>query len=104
MSLPMREPMPPIGLRTWPLTGTAAVDTVLSVLEAGYRHIDTPAIYDDEDAVGEAVRRSGLPRQLFVTSELRGRDHVDRDCPGAVERSLERLACISSTATSSTDR
>lgn len=88
----IREEMPPIGFGTWPLTGPDAVTAVLAGLEAGYRHLDTATIYDNEDAVGEALRRSGLPRsKVFVTSKLRGRDHVDGDVHGAVERSLERL-------------
>src|SRR4051812_28423436 len=92
MTPTLRDQMPPIGLGTWPLTGEEAVDAVLSGLEAGYRHVDTAAIYENEDAVGEAVRRSGLPREeLFLTSKLRGRDHVDGDSRGALERSLERM-------------
>jgi 2,5-diketo-D-gluconate reductase A len=92
MTTTLRDQMPPIGLGTWPLTGTEGVDAILSGLDAGYRHVDTAAIYENEDAVGEAVRASGLPREeLFLTSKLRGRDHVDGDIRGAVERSLERM-------------
>jgi 2,5-diketo-D-gluconate reductase A len=92
MTTTLRDQIPPIGLGTWPLTGTEGVEAILSGLDAGYRHVDTAAIYENEDAVGEAVRASGLPREeLFLTSKLRGRDHVDGDIRGAVERSLERM-------------
>ncbi len=44
---------------------------VLEALEAGYRLIDTAAVYGNEEAVGTAIRRSGLPREeLFVTTKL----------------------------------
>ncbi|HEY5857721.1 MAG TPA: aldo/keto reductase [Aldersonia sp.] len=81
-----------MGLGTWPLVGAEATAAVLAGIEAGYRQIDTAAIYDNEDAVGAALARCGLPRdELFVTTKLRGRDHVSGDVRGALERSLERL-------------
>lgn len=86
----VRTAMPPIGLGTWPLQGDDAVRAVASGIEAGYRHVDTASAYANEDAVGAAVRRSGVPRdELFVTSKLRGRDHVDGTVREAVERSLD---------------
>ena len=58
-------------------------------LEAGYRHIDTAAMYRNEQSVGAALARSGLPReQVFVTTKLMP------DAPSAareLEKSLERL-------------
>jgi len=88
----VRAALPPIGLGTWPLTGTAATDAVLAGIDAGYRLIDTAAIYDNEDAVGTALATCGVPRdELFVTTKLRGSDHISGDIRGAVERSLDRL-------------
>jgi 2,5-diketo-D-gluconate reductase A len=84
--------IPPLGLGTWPLTGPDATRAVLSGIEAGYRLIDTAAIYGNEDAVGAALAECGLPRdELFVTTKLRGSDHVSGDIRGAVERSLKSL-------------
>lgn len=89
---PVRTAIPPIGLGTWPLTGGDATRCVLTAIEAGYRHIDTAAIYGNEDAVGLAVRECGLPRDdLFVTSKLRGNDHISGDIRGAVQRSLDTM-------------
>ena len=68
--------IPAVGFGTYPLRGQECVDAVLSAVEAGYRLLDTAVTYGNEEAVGEAVRRSGVPREeLFVTSKLPGRDH-----------------------------
>ncbi len=51
--------------------GREARNAVGYALEAGYRHVDTASIYTNEGDVGEAVRRSGLPREsLFITTKL----------------------------------
>lgn len=69
--------MPCIAIGSW--VGTSpnskelarASSWLLTALEAGYRHIDTAALYGTEGAVGEAVRRSGIPRKdLFITTKL----------------------------------
>ena len=89
---PVAPALPPIGLGTWPLVGADATKSVLSGIEAGYRLIDTAAIYGNEDAVGVALAESALPREeLFVTTKLRGNDQVSGDIRGALEQSLERL-------------
>ncbi|KAF8913292.1 reductase AKOR2 [Mucidula mucida] len=49
----------------------AAREWLLTALKAGYRHIDTAAAYGTEESVGEAVRKSGIPRhEIFVTTKL----------------------------------
>jgi len=59
---------------------------VLHALEAGYRHIDTAMAYENEEEVGEAIRRSGLSRdEIFVTTKLRrphavGEEETERRC------------------------
>ncbi|KAF9024179.1 Aldo/keto reductase [Hymenopellis radicata] len=54
-----------------PAAQAAAPQWLLTALQAGYRHIDTAAIYGTEAAVGEAVRKSGIPRhEIFVTTKL----------------------------------
>ncbi|WP_426507005.1 aldo/keto reductase [Dactylosporangium sp. McL0621] len=84
--------MPVAGYGTWPLQGRAATDAVLAALAAGYRLVDTAASYGNEDAVGAAVRESGLPRaELFVTTKLRGSDQGRGSTRAALEASLERL-------------
>lgn len=45
--------------------------------QRGYRHIDTAAVYRNEEAVGRAIRDSGLPREsVFVTTKLAPKDQV----------------------------
>lgn len=64
--------MPVLGLGVFKAeAGEACRNAVLSALHLGYRHIDTAAIYNNEAAVGEAVRNCGLPRgEVFVTSKV----------------------------------
>lgn len=63
---------------------------VLTALEAGYRHIDTAKVYENEEAVGEALRECGLAREdIFVTTKLAIEDLANPhpEC----EASLKRL-------------
>lgn len=84
--------IPGIGFGTYPLTGDDGIAAVVSAIEAGYRLIDTAVNYGNEQEVGEAIRRSGVPREeLFVTSKLPGRDHGYDDAITSVRASLERL-------------
>ena len=63
--------VPPMGLGTFGRTGPEGLAALLDALEAGYRHLDTAQSYGTEANVGEAVRRSGLPRsEVFVTTKL----------------------------------
>lgn len=63
--------MPMVGFGTWRLRGKGAADAVLSALRAGYRHVDTAAMYANEAQVGQALRESGLPRSdVFLTTKL----------------------------------
>ncbi|KIW68097.1 hypothetical protein PV04_04065 [Phialophora macrospora] len=63
--------LPIVGLGTWQSTGTDAKRAVSLALEAGYRHIDTAASYNNEAAIGEAIRNSRIPREdIFVTDKV----------------------------------
>jgi len=64
--------MPVLGLGVWQMAaGRETEQAVEWALEAGYRHIDTASMYRNEQSVGAAVSRSGLPReQLFITTKL----------------------------------
>jgi methylglyoxal/glyoxal reductase len=83
--------MPPIGLGTWKLTeGQDTAAAIVHALQLGYRHIDTAKYYGNEKSVGEAVRRSGIPREdIFVTTKLWPPDFTEPD--QAFDDSLERL-------------
>ena len=84
--------LPAVGFGTYPLKGSDGVTAVVSALEVGYRLLDTAVNYENETDVGEAVRRSGLPReQVQVASKLPGRHHAYDDAIASVHGSLERL-------------
>ena len=86
--------IPAIGFGTWQTPdGEIAVEAVKCALAAGYRHIDTAAVYGNEDSVGLAIAESGIPREeLFITSKLwnteRGYDKTLR----AFDQSLKKLS------------
>lgn len=84
--------IPLLGLGTYPLNGSAGADIMAHAISIGYRLLDTAAKYDNEAAVGEAVRRSGIDRhELFITTKLRGADHGRDKTRAAVATSLARL-------------
>jgi 2,5-diketo-D-gluconate reductase A len=84
--------IPAIGFGTYPLKGDEGIDAVVSALDVGYRLIDTAVNYENEREVGEALRRSGVPREeLFVTSKLPGRHHGYDDAVASTKESLDRL-------------
>jgi len=81
--------IPAIGLGTVYLRGEPGVDAITCAIRNGYRLIDSAIRYDNEGAVGEAVRQSGIPReQLFLTSKLRAQ-YFDYDA--ALEMIRESL-------------
>jgi diketogulonate reductase-like aldo/keto reductase len=84
--------LPAIGFGTSGLRGEEAVAATASALQAGYRLVDTAVNYENEREVGEALRRSGVPREeLRVTSKIPGRHHGYDDAIASTRESLERL-------------
>lgn len=84
--------LPLIGLGTYPLLGEAAVHAVSSAIGLGYRLIDTAQQYNNEAAVGEGIRRSGVdPDELVVTTKVAGGSQGRGRTRASVELSLERL-------------
>ena len=87
-----RSGIPPVGLGTFGRTGEEGMVAILSGIEAGYRHLDTAQNYGTEGSVGEAVRRSGLPRGAFFLTTKVGDARLDRaQFLPSVERSLETM-------------
>lgn len=86
-------PMPRFGLGTFRSpAGRETRDAVGWALEAGYRLVDTAALYGNESDVGAAVRESGLPREdVFVTTKLHKDDHGYESALRGFDGSLERL-------------
>ena len=85
--------IPVLGFGTWKAeNGEIAYQSVLEALKAGYRHIDTAAIYKNEESVGRAIQDSGIPREeIFVTSKLWNTNHNYEQTRQAFEESLEKL-------------
>lgn len=85
--------LPPIGFGTVHLDGAAGVESMTSAIQTGYRLIDTAYNYENEGAVGVALRESGVPRdELIVTSKLPGRFHKFDLARPRIEESLYRLS------------
>ncbi|MGZ4333601.1 MAG: aldo/keto reductase [Gaiellaceae bacterium] len=88
--LPSGARMPVLGLGVWQMADGAETEQAVEwALEAGYRHVDTAAMYRNERSVGAALRRSGVPRdQVFVTTKLMP---ARLDAGKALAESLDRL-------------
>ncbi|MPM35252.1 Glyoxal reductase [bioreactor metagenome] len=79
------------GLGVW-RGGAETKNAVLAALKAGYRHIDTAAVYGNEEQVGEAIRESGIPRDaLFITTKVWNEDMRKHTVKAAFELSLKKL-------------
>lgn len=85
--------IPVIGFGTWQSPdGDVAYQAVKWALEAGYRHIDTAAIYGNEVSVGQAIADSGIAREeLFVTTKLWNDAHSFDAATAALDESLRKL-------------
>jgi diketogulonate reductase-like aldo/keto reductase len=84
--------IPAIGLGTWTLRGDQCSDLVQHALAAGYRHIDTACMYDNEAAVGAGIKASPVPREdVFVTTKVWWTDLAPADLQRSTEGSLKRL-------------
>jgi 2,5-diketo-D-gluconate reductase B len=84
--------IPKLGLGTFGRTGDAGVTALLKALEVGYRHIDTAQSYGTEASVGEAVRRSGIPRsEVFITTKVADTRLKKSQFMDGVKRSLETI-------------
>ncbi|MCK0175047.1 MULTISPECIES: aldo/keto reductase [Mycobacteriaceae] len=84
--------IPVIGLGVGELSDEETERSVSTALEAGYRLIDTAAVYGNEAAVGRAVNASGIPREeIFVTTKLAVADLGFQSSQDAIRASLERL-------------
>ena len=83
--------LPAIGLGTYSLDGNAGTEAIIAAIGLGYRLLDSAFNYENEGAVGAAVRRCGLARdELVVTSKLPGRHHRFDDAITTIEESVLR--------------
>ncbi len=84
--------LPAVGFGTYPLRGDDGVAAIESAIRVGYRLLDTAVSYSNESEVGEALRRSGVPREeVRLTSKIPGRSHGYDDAIASTKQSLTRL-------------
>ncbi len=84
--------MPRLGLGVWQSTGGDEIVAVEHALKSGYRHIDTAAIYKNEEGVAEGIRRSGVARKdIWITTKLWNDDIRAGKARDGFMASLERL-------------
>ena len=85
--------IPCIGFGTWQTPNDqTGYEAVRHALGDGYRHIDTAAVYLNEEAVGQAIIDSGIPRdEIFLTSKLWGNDYGYEATKRAFHISLDKL-------------
>ena len=84
--------IPQVGLGVWQTPNDVAVEAVRTALEAGYRLVDTAAIYGNEEGVGEGLRAAGLPRnEVFVTTKVWNEEQGYDQALRATRESLRRL-------------
>ena len=84
--------IPQVGLGVWQTPPEATERAVATALEAGYRHIDTAAAYQNEREVGQALAKSGLRREdVYITTKLWNADQGYDSTLAAFDKSMERL-------------
>lgn len=89
-TLNTKAKIPAVALGTWKSKANDGYNSTLAALKAGYKHIDTAAIYLNEEEVGRAIKDSGVPRsELFITTKLWCTEH--QHPKAALEKSLKRL-------------
>ena len=85
--------IPILGFGVFQITDLAECErSVVDAIQTGYTHIDTAASYQNEEAVGRGIKRSGVPRdRLFITTKLWIQSNGYEGTLKAFERSLKRL-------------
>jgi methylglyoxal/glyoxal reductase len=85
--------MPWFGLGVYKVQeGEEALHSVKAAIKAGYRSIDTAALYQNEESVGKAIRESGVAREeLFITTKVWNEDQRNDSVLEAFETSLQKL-------------
>ncbi len=84
--------LPTVGFGTYPLAGEDGIAALVSALEVGYRLLDSAVNYGNEEEVGEALRRSGLPRgDVRLATKVPGRFHAHDLALQSLRDSAQRL-------------
>lgn len=83
--------LPPVGFGTYRLNGRKGAEIIKRAVKNGYRLLDSAFNYENEGALGAAVRDCGIPRsELLITSKLPGRHQAYEEALSTVEESLYR--------------
>jgi 2,5-diketo-D-gluconate reductase A len=92
LSLNSGATIPQVGFGVFKVDPAESESIVSDALELGYRHIDTAAIYGNEEGVGRAIAASGIPREdLYITTKLWNSDQGTKPAHDAIDLSLEKL-------------
>ena len=84
--------MPWLGLGVWKAKDGNETVAVRSAIEAGYRSVDTAAVYGNEEGVGEGIRQAGIDRdQLFITTKVWNADQGYESTLKAFDASMKKL-------------
>lgn len=84
--------MPAVGYGVWQISPEDTERYVTQALRAGYRSIDTAQAYFNEEGVGNAIRKSGIPREdLFITTKIWISNAGDENAARSIEDSLRKL-------------
>jgi 2,5-diketo-D-gluconate reductase A len=84
--------IPQFGLGVWQVPNGKAAPAIRTAIEAGYRSVDTAALYRNESGVGDAVEAAGVPREeLFITTKLWGSDQGYDGAMRGFDESIRKL-------------
>lgn len=84
-------PIPQLGFGVWQVPDDEVGDAVATALSTGYRHIDTAAMYGNEQGVGTAVQKSGLGDNVWLTTKLNNNAHGFDETMKAFDASMDKL-------------
>lgn len=88
LTLADNNQIPLMGVGTWTLKGEEASEAVKTALSMGFRLVDTAQWYENEEAVGQGIAESGIPREeIFLTTKVIPR--IMRESPEAIRQSLD---------------
>jgi 2,5-diketo-D-gluconate reductase A len=92
LSLHDGHSIPQLGLGVWRTPNDVAGTVVQAALQAGYRHVDTAAVYGNEEGVGAGIRASGVAREdIFLTTKVWNTEQGYDKTLQALDASLKRL-------------
>ncbi len=84
--------IPKLGLGTWFIENSSVSDAICTAAEIGYRHIDTAQAYENEQGVGDGVRKCGISRyKVFVTTKLAAEIKTYEEAVKSIDRSLKTM-------------